>query len=203
MPIIQYLQDHILSLEYQSSNHTYLQRYLDPFFLGPNYNSFTICDKEIGCEDDYDHIMMLNEKPISHFPNTTILEPNRKIQFQDHSFPQMFHSCACNGEVDYANKTIDFDLINPNYDTFLFVDITNEWSKQVDEDPLDYIDACGQYCFECPHEVNQILNGIMIFQIHCFNWKNSRSSTLICIPLLICADFPLMMMMISRVFLCL
>jgi hypothetical protein len=54
MPIIQDLQDHMLSLEYQSSNHAYLEISLEPSFLGPNYNAFTICDQEFGCEDDHE-----------------------------------------------------------------------------------------------------------------------------------------------------
>jgi hypothetical protein len=48
--IIKDLQDRMLFLEYQSSNHAYLERSLEPSFLRTNYNTFITCDQELGCE---------------------------------------------------------------------------------------------------------------------------------------------------------
>jgi hypothetical protein len=76
---------------------------------------------------------------------------------QDHGSPQIFHSCAYNGEVDHAKKKVDFDLFNPLYDTFLFDDVTNEWSIQIDDNPFDSIDIWDESSFENIHEIDQDL----------------------------------------------
>jgi hypothetical protein len=156
-------------LNIDSQNKPHLERSLEPSYLRPNYNTFTICDQEFGCEDDHDHIMMLNDQPISHIPNTTILETNRQTQPQDHGLPQIFHSCAYNGEVDYAKKEVDFDLFNPLYEKVLYDDVTNEWSNQVDEDPFNSIDTCDNLPLKILMKLIKILNCIILFQIHCFN----------------------------------
>jgi hypothetical protein len=94
MHVIQDLQNHMLSLEHRFSKQTHLEISLDPSYLKPNYDTFTTNDEEFGCNEDHDHILMLNDQPISHIPNTTILETNRQTQSQDHGLPQISHSYA-------------------------------------------------------------------------------------------------------------
>jgi hypothetical protein len=127
---------------------------LEPSFLKPNYDTFSICDQELGCEGDHDHLMMLNDQIIFQIPNTTILENNKQTQPQDHGSPQAFHPCAYNVKVDYEKKKVDFDLFNPLYDEVLYDAVNNEWLKLVYEDPLDSIDTCDESSFEDPHEVD-------------------------------------------------
>jgi hypothetical protein len=150
--IIKNLEDLIFSLEYQSSNCSYLEIPSEPSFLGPNYNEFTICFQELGSKEDHDHIMMLTDQPTSHTPNTTLLKSYRKTQSQDHISFQASYLHAYDGEVDYENEEVNFDHVKPIYDTFLFVDDANEWSKKVVEDSYDFIDTYGETSFEDLHE---------------------------------------------------
>jgi len=76
----------------------HLERSLEPSYPRPNYDTFIKCDQEFGCEEDHDHIMMLNDQPTTHISNTTILEPNKQAQPQDYGLSQIFH------EVDYAKE---------------------------------------------------------------------------------------------------
>jgi hypothetical protein len=94
MPIIQDLQNHMLSLEHQFLKQTHLVISLDPFYLKPNYDTFTTSDEEFGCNEYHDHILILNDQPISHIPNTNILETNRQNKSQYHGLPQISHSYA-------------------------------------------------------------------------------------------------------------
>jgi len=43
----------------------------------------------------------------------------------------------------------------PLCEIFLYDDVSNEWSNQVDEDPFDSISSCDKSSFQYPHEVNQ------------------------------------------------
>jgi hypothetical protein len=156
MPIIQDLQDHMLSLEHRFSKQGHLEISLDPSYLRHDYDTFTTCVQEFVCEDDHDQIMMLNKQPIVHIPNTAILETNRQSQPQDHALHQVYHSCTYIREDDYAKK-VDFDLFNPLYDIVLYDDVTNKWSNQLYEDPFNSIDTYDKFSFENPHEVNQYL----------------------------------------------
>jgi hypothetical protein len=109
IPIIKDLQDHMLFLIINLQIMPTL-RCLEPSLLGPNYNDFTICGEELGCEEDHDHIMMLNDQPTFHIPNITLLKPHRKTQPQDHLSFQASHPHTYDGEVDCAKEDIDFNL---------------------------------------------------------------------------------------------
>jgi hypothetical protein len=79
IPVIKSLQDHMFFLESQSSNHAgSISR--EPSLLGPIYDEFIICGQDIGCEEDHDYIMMLNDQSTSHIPNITLLKPHEKTQ---------------------------------------------------------------------------------------------------------------------------
>jgi hypothetical protein len=96
----------MLFLDYQYSNHAYLERSLEPSLLGPNYNDFTICGQELGCEEDHDHIMMLNYQPTFHIPNITLLKPHRKTQPQDHLSFQASHPTHTMVKLILQRKTL-------------------------------------------------------------------------------------------------
>jgi hypothetical protein len=80
IPIIKSLQDHMFFLESQSSIHAYLNISWDSSLLGPNYNNFTNCGRELEHEEYPDYIMMLEDQPTSHVPNTNLLRHCEKTQ---------------------------------------------------------------------------------------------------------------------------
>jgi hypothetical protein len=151
--IIKDLQYLILSLEYQSSNHAYLEITLDPSFPGPNHDIFIACDQDLGCKEDHDDIMMLNDQPSSKISNT-ILEPNKQTQLQDHSSTQIFHSCTYRDEVDFAKEDIDLDLLYPLYEKVIFNDVTYERSNQDNEVSYAFIDTCDESSSKYSHNDN-------------------------------------------------
>jgi hypothetical protein len=83
IPVIKSLQDRMFFLESRSSNHARSISW-EPSLLGTNYNNFTNFGRELGCEEHIDYIMMLEDKPTSHIPNTNLLKPYGKYQSQDH-----------------------------------------------------------------------------------------------------------------------
>jgi hypothetical protein len=111
IPIIKSLQDHMFFLESQSSNHAGSISW-EPSLLGPIYNEFTICGQELGCEEDHDYIMMLNDQSTSHIPNITLLKPHEKTQSQNHLSFQASYPHAYDGKFDYANEEINLTMSN-------------------------------------------------------------------------------------------
>jgi hypothetical protein len=156
IPIIKSLQDRMFFLESQSSNHAgSISR--EPSLLGPIYDEFTTCGQELGCEEDHDYIMMLNDQSTSHIPNITLLKPYEKAQSQDHLSSQASYLHVYDGNFDYENEEINSDYVKPIYDTFVFNDDANEWSTQIDEDQHDFNDACEESSFGDINEFNQDL----------------------------------------------
>ena len=81
---------------------------------------------------------------------------------------------AYDGEFYYAIEEVNFDHVNPIYDTFLFVDDANEWSKQVDEDPYEFNDTCDESSFEDIHELDRDLKLYDITVHPLFQWREVR-----------------------------
>jgi hypothetical protein len=143
-------------LESQSSNHVgSISR--EPSLLGPTYYEFIICGQDIGCEEDHDYIMMLNDQSTSHIPNITLLKPHQKTQPKNHLSFRASYPHAYDGKFDYANEEINSYHVKPIYDTFVFDDDVNEWSTQIDEDQHDFNDACEESSFEDIDEFNRDL----------------------------------------------
>jgi hypothetical protein len=93
----------------------------EPSLLGPIYDEFTTCGQELGCEEDHDYIMMLNDQSTSHIPNITLLKPHEKTQPQNHLSFRASYPHACDGNFNYANEEINSDHVKPIYDIFVFV----------------------------------------------------------------------------------
>jgi hypothetical protein len=160
----------------QSSNHAgSISR--EPSLLGPIYDELTNCGQEIGCEEDHDYIMMLNDQPTSHITNITLLKPYGKAQSQDHLSSQASYPHVYDGNFDYANEEINYDYVKPIYDTFVFNDDANEWSTQIDEDHHDFNDACEESLLEILMNSIKILNCIKFLLILCFNQKRLKNLT--------------------------
>jgi hypothetical protein len=167
IPIIKILQDHMFFLESQSLNHTRSISW-EPSPPGPNYNESTTCGQELGCEEDYDYIMMLNDQSNSHISNNTLLKP----QSQSHLSFRAFYLHACDGEIDYTDKEIEVDHVKPIYDAFLFVDNVNECLNNVDQH--DFNDAARDSSFEDIYEFNQDLNLYKFFSNPLFQSKEVK-----------------------------
>jgi hypothetical protein len=171
--VIKSLQDHMFFLESQSSNHAGSMSW-EPSLLGPIYNEFTICGQELGCEEDHDYIMMLSDQSTSHIPNITPLKPHEKTQPQNHLSFRASYPHAYDGEFDYAVEEVNFDHVKHIYDTFLFVEDANEWSKQIDEDHHDFNDTSEESSCEDIYEFNQGLKLYKIFANPLFQSKEVK-----------------------------
>jgi hypothetical protein len=97
-----------------------------------------------------------------------------KNQSQDHLSSRASYPHAYNGKFDYADEEINSNYVKPIYDTFLFCDDANEWSKQIYEDQHNVNDTYKESSFEDIHESNQDLKLYKIFSNHLFQSKKIK-----------------------------